>query len=46
MCDDLIKKLTGKNKADYEQTAAHFVNCADVAVFEKLVKKDDCFLIL
>ena len=41
MCDDLIKKLTGKNKADYEQAAEHFVNCADIAVFEELVKKDD-----
>lgn len=41
MYDDLIKKLTGKNKADYEQAADYFINCADVAVFEELVKKDD-----
>ena len=41
MCDDLIKKLTGKNKADYEQAASHFVNCADIAMFEELVEKED-----
>ncbi|MBQ3311449.1 hypothetical protein IJG72_05160 [bacterium] len=38
---DLIKKLTGKNKNDYEQAAAHIIDCADVCTFEELVKKDD-----
>ena len=41
MQDDLIKKLTGKNKADYEQAAAHLVNTPDVEMFKELVAKDD-----
>ncbi len=38
---DLIKKLTGKNKCDYEQAAAHIVDCANVGAFKSLVEKDD-----
>ena len=41
MQDDLIKKLTGKNKNDYEQAANHLVNTADVEMFRELVAKDD-----
>ena len=41
MTEDLIKKLTGKNKPDYEFAAQHLVDCADVVMFEKLVEKDD-----
>lgn len=39
--DDLLKKLTGKNKNDYEQTAAHLVNDADVELFKELIAKDN-----
>lgn len=38
---DLIKKLTGKNQADYEQAAAHIINNADNKAFEELVSKED-----
>lgn len=38
---DLIKKLTGKNQADYEQAAAHIINNADSKSFEELVSKED-----
>ncbi len=38
---DLIKQLTGKNQADYEQAAAHIINSADEKAFEELVNKDD-----
>ena len=41
MYEDLIKKLTGKNKNDYEQAACHLVNTADVVMFKALVEKDD-----
>ena len=41
MNEDLIKKLTGKNKNDYEQAACHLVNTADVEMFKALVEKDD-----
>ncbi len=41
MYEDLIKKLTGKNKNDYEQAACHLVNTADVEMFKALVEKDD-----
>ena len=41
MTEDLIKKLTGKNKADYEFAAQHLVNCADVEMFKALVDKDN-----
>ncbi|MBR2526346.1 hypothetical protein IKE67_07755 [bacterium] len=38
---DLIKQITGKNKNEYEQAAAHIINNADVKTFEELVSKDD-----
>ena len=38
---DLIKKLTGKNPAEYEIVAKNLVDNADVSLFEKLVKQDD-----
>ena len=41
MSEDLIKKLTGKNKNDYGQAASHLVNNADVEMFKELVAKDD-----
>ena len=41
MSEDLIKKLTGKNKSDYEQAAAHLINDADVEMFKELVNKDN-----
>lgn len=41
MTEDLIKKLTGKNKPDYEFAAQHLVDSADVEMFEKLIEKDD-----
>ncbi len=41
MGEDLIKKLTGKNKSDYEQAAAHLVDDADVDLFKELVAKDN-----
>ncbi len=41
MSEDLIKKLTGKNKNDYGQAASHLVNNADVEMFKELAAKDD-----
>ncbi len=38
---DLIKQLTGKNKNEYEQAAAHIIDNADVKAFEELISKDD-----
>ena len=38
---DLIKKLTGKNPADYESVAKSLVDNSDVELFAKLVKQDD-----
>ena len=38
---DLIKKLTGKNPAEYEIVAKNLVDNAEVSLFEKLVKQDD-----
>lgn len=38
---DLIKKLTGKNPAEYEPVAKNLVNNSDVELFAKLVKQDD-----
>lgn len=35
-----LKKLTGKNKSDYEQAAYHLINDADTALFAELVEKD------
>lgn len=41
MSEDYIKKLTGKNKADYEEAAFHLINTPDVEMFDELLKKDD-----
>jgi len=41
MTEDLIKKITGKSKPDYEFAAKHLVDCADVEMFKALVEKDD-----
>ena len=41
MTEDLIKKLTSKNKSDYEFAAQHLVDTADVEMFRALVEKDD-----
>ena len=38
---DLIKQLTGKNPAEYENVAKSLVDNSDVTLFEKLVKQDD-----
>lgn len=38
---DLIKKLTGKNPAEYESVAQALVDNSDTQLFEKLVKQDD-----
>lgn len=38
---DLIKKLTGKNPAEYEIIAKNLVNNSDVELFSKLVKQDE-----
>lgn len=38
---DLIKKLTGKNPAEYEVVARSLVDNTDTALFAKLVKQDD-----
>ena len=38
---DLIKKLTGKNPADYEAVAQALVDNSDKELFCKLVKQDD-----
>ena len=38
---DLIKKLTGKNPAEYESVAKSLVDNADIDLFAKLVKQDD-----
>lgn len=38
---DLIKKLTGKNPAEYESAAKQLVDNSDVDFFAKLVKQDD-----
>lgn len=38
--EDLIKKLTGKNKSDYEQAAAYMIDNADAGSFKELIAKD------
>jgi len=38
--NDLIKKLTGKNKGEYEHAARHLIDCGDVEMFKALVEKD------
>lgn len=35
-----LKKLTGKNKSDYEKAAYHLINNADTELFAELVEKD------
>ena len=36
-----LKKLTGKNKNDYEQVAKMMIDTADVELFKELVENDD-----
>ena len=38
---DLIKKLTSKNKTDYEPVAHQLINTPDISLFEELVNQDD-----
>jgi len=38
--NDLIKKLTGKNKNDFEQVAKQLIDTADVELFKELVAND------
>ena len=38
---DNLKKLTGKNKNDYETVAKHLVDDCDVELFKELVDNDD-----
>lgn len=38
---DNLKKLTGKNKAEYEFAARQLVESCDVELFKELVEKDD-----
>lgn len=38
---ELLKKLTGKNPADYEPVARNLVDSPDLALFKELVNKDD-----
>ena len=38
---DLLKAITGKNPAEYEQAARILVNNTDVELFKKLVKQED-----
>ena len=37
----LVKKLTSKNKSDYEPAASHIISNADVNAFQELVSQDD-----
>ncbi len=37
---ELLKKLTGKNRGEYEQTAQHLIDNADVGLFKELVEND------
>lgn len=41
MSNDLVKKLTGKNSADFEFAAAQIINNADVKAFSALVAQSD-----
>jgi len=38
---DNLKKLTSKNKNDYEAVVSHLINDCDVELFAELVEKDD-----
>lgn len=39
--NEKLKKLSGKNKTDYEQVAKEMIDNADVALFKELVNNDD-----
>ena len=39
--DEQLKKLIGKNKNDYEETAKYLVDNCDVELFKKLVEQDN-----
>ena len=39
--NEQLKKLTGKNKKDYEAVANHLVNDCDTELFKELVENDD-----
>ena len=39
--NELLKKLTGKNKKDYESVAQHLVDNPDVELFKELVSQDN-----
>lgn len=41
MANELVKKLTGKNPADFEFAAAQIVNNADIEAFSALVEQSD-----
>lgn len=41
MSKDLVKKLTGKNPADFEFAAAQIINNADIEAFSALVEQSD-----
>ena len=41
MDNDYVKKLTGKDRSDYEFAAAHIINNCDVVAFEALIDKSD-----
>ena len=43
MSEDLIKKLTGKNRGDYERVASLLVNKADVELFKELEDREYVF---
>ena len=38
---DLLKQITGKNPAEFEQAAKALVNTPDVELFKKLIKQDE-----
>ena len=35
-----LKKLTGKNKNDYEAVSSHLINDKDIELFKELVESD------
>ena len=39
--NELLKKLTGKNKKDYENVVQHLVDSPDVELFKELVSQDN-----
>lgn len=41
MDHQLVKKLTGKDRNDYEFAAAHIINNCDIKAFDALVEKSD-----